>query len=118
MITNSNFLMYTGRLYTRYDLYYKYSLLKYGIKYKLITKRKKTPWDGYYYFGMTDEMYRFYESQEGETIKIFENILLFRLFDELKHYTQYKHYFKIKYPKYKGFKFFLENYETSDYLML
>lgn len=108
------FLMYTGRLYKRFDLYYKYSLIKYSVKYRILDRRKKQPWDGYYYFGMTDEMYRFYESQEDETVKIFENIMLYKLFDELKTHNQYKHYFKVKYEEYQGYKFFLENYETNN----
>lgn len=112
------FLMYTGRLYNRFDLYYKYSLIKYAVKYRIMDRRKKTEWDGYYYFGMTDEMYRFYESQEDEEVKIFENIMLYRLLEELKTHNQYKHYFKVKYDKYKGYKFFLENYETSDAIKL
>lgn len=111
---NNKFLMYTGKLFTRFDLYYKYSLIKYSIKYRILDRRKKNEWDGFYYFGMTDEMYRFYESQEDESIKIFENIMLYRLLDEVKMHNQYKYYFKVKYFEYKGYKFFLENYETSD----
>lgn len=112
------YLMYTGRLYNRFDLYYKYSLIKYSIKYRILDRRKKKEWDGYYYFGMTDEMYRFYESQEDEENKIFENIMLYRLLDELKTHNQYKHYFKVKYDEYKGYKFFLENYETVNAIEL
>lgn len=111
---NLKFLMYTGNLFRRFDLYYKYSLFKYAVKYRILDKRKRKEWDGYYYFGMTDEMYRFYESQEGEDVKIFENIMLYRLMEELKTHNQYKHYFKVKYEEYKGYKTFLENYETSN----
>lgn len=113
-LQNLKFWMLTGRLYNRFDLYYKYSLIKYAIKYRIQSRRRKEQWDGYYYFGMTDEMYRFYESQEDSNEKILENIMLFRLMDELKTHNQYKYYFKIPYPEYKGYKFFLENYETSD----
>lgn len=110
----NKFLMYTGFLYKNYELYYKYSLFKQAVKLRVFDRWAKNQWDGYYYFGMTDEMYKFYESQEDEEVKIYENIMLFRLLDELKTYNQYKHYFKVKYPEYKGYKFFLENYETSN----
>lgn len=114
LLTDRKIWMMTGKLFTKYENFYKYYIQKYSIKLRILSKRRKEQWDGYYYFGLTDEMYRFYESQEDEETKIFENIMLYRIYDELKLHNQYKYYFKVKVEEYKGYKHFLENYETNN----
>lgn len=118
MFRNDFFLMYTGTLFADYFKYHKYYRFKYGMKYRIKNKVKGEPFDGFYYFGLTDDLYRFYESQEGEPVKIFENISLFRLLDELKLYPEYKNHFKVKIENSKLYKIFFTHYETSDVIEL
>lgn len=110
----NKFLMYTGKLYTKFDLYYKYYIKKYSTKLRILDKRRKKEWDGYYYFGLTDVAHEEYESQKEDSLIFMENILLFRLLDELKTYNQYKHYFKVKYDDYKGYQFFMTHFEIDN----
>lgn len=115
---HTKFWMLTGKLYKRFDLYKKYSDLKNALKIRLFCRWNKKEWDGNYYFGLTDDLFRFYESQEEDSEKIFENIILYRLLEEAKLQTHLKHFFRVKYPEYKGFKFYLENYTTEDVVLL
>lgn len=110
--------MLTGKLFTRYDLYKKYSSIKYALKFRWLDRKKKEDWDGYYYFGLSEDLFRFFESQEDEEEKIFENIFLYKLLEEAKLQTHLKYFFKVKYPKFRGYKFYLENYTTKDVILL
>lgn len=112
--TKLKFLMYTGKLFKRFDSYYKYYIKKYSTKLRMLDKRKKKDWDGYYYFGLTDVAYQEYLDQKDDSLIFLENILLFRLLDEVKTYNQYKHYFKVSYPEYKGYCFFMKHYEIEE----
>lgn len=111
---NLKFLMYTGRLFNKFEYYYKYYIKKFSTKLRILDKRKKKEWDGYYYFGLTDVAYQEYVEQEGDSLIMLDNILLFRLLEEVKTYNQYKHYFKIKYPIYKGYSYFMEHCEIEE----
>lgn len=112
--TNLKFLMYTGKLFKKFEMYYKYYIKKFSTKLRMLDKRKKEQWDGYYYFGLTDVAYEEYESQKEDSLIFMENILLFRLLDEVKTHNQYKHFFKVKYPEYKGYCFFMKHYEIEE----
>lgn len=104
--------VHVGKMFNKLEDFKKHYYQKISIKLRIL-KAEKTEWSGYYYFGLSDDAYRFYESQEDEEVKILENIYLFRLKEELEAH-EFKHHFKMKYPEYKGYKFYLENYETSD----
>lgn len=110
ILTDKNilkFLMYTGKLYNNFERYYSYYLQKMKTKLRILDKRKKEKWDGYYYFGLTSKMYEQLEEQINDDIIMLDNVMLFRLEKELKIHNQYKYFYKIKYPKYKGYSLFM-----------
>lgn len=51
------FVMYVGSLFNRKDLFYKYSNLKWKIKYRIQYWSKNKVWDGNYYFALTEDEY-------------------------------------------------------------
>jgi hypothetical protein len=55
-------------------------------------KRTKSEWDGYYYFALTENQYKEYLSQNRKTYKIFKNIILYKLLEQLKIKEYNKHY--------------------------
>lgn len=47
-------------------------------------KRTEAKWDGYYYFSRTENQYIDYLKQSKRKYKIFKNVFLYRLLDQLK----------------------------------
>lgn len=60
---------------------YKYKLAK-RIAYMFC--RTKSKWDGYYYFARSESQYIEYLKQNKRKYKVFKNVFLFKLLEELK----------------------------------
>ena len=56
-INDSNFWCYIGHLKKNSLDYYNYYRKKLALKIRVLYKRKKIQWDGYYYFALTDNQY-------------------------------------------------------------
>lgn len=109
-----------GKMFNDTNVFIKYALKKQAFKIRTFYKLNNinNEHDGYYYFGLSDDAYRFYESQKDSEIKIFEYIFMYKLLDELKIQPFAKHLFKIKMPELKKYKHYFEIYETSDAIEL
>jgi hypothetical protein len=57
LIQDHNFWFYIGILRRDSLGHFEYYKLKLRNKIKIMYKRKKIPWDGYYYFGLSEERY-------------------------------------------------------------
>ena len=116
------FTMYIGRFFSDAKLFWKYRVLKESIKLRIKYKRAKTEWDGYYYFGLSDEEYQEYLSENFKPRKTnqglhrtkfrFKKIKCYKLLEECQLYPIFKHIFRLKYPEDVGFSFWKENYAT------
>lgn len=107
-------LVYTGVLFLDFKKYYKYYIKKYSIKFRLLNNRRKIKWDGYYYFGLSDRLLSEYTDQIEDSLLIFEDIVLFRLLDELKTHLGHTHYFKVKSDEYRGYSFYARLFEIEN----
>ena len=91
IVTNKEFYFFgkipVGGLKTFINYCYK---LQKRIAYMF--KRTKSEWDGYYYFALTENQYKEYLSQNRKTYKIFKNIILYKLLEQLKIKEYNKHY--------------------------
>lgn len=119
IITDNNFWSYIGTLRKNSLRHYMYYIKKLTIKLRVLYKRNKIPWDGYYYFALTDNQYEHYLSQKnkrGRPKKIFEygNQVLYKILDECKiqEYNR-KYIFRIPYISDLGLSFYKTNL-TSD----
>jgi hypothetical protein len=54
LITDSNFWCYIGTLRNDSLKHFKYYINKLSVKLRILYKRKKIQWNGYYYFALTD----------------------------------------------------------------
>jgi hypothetical protein len=63
IIKDSNFWFYIGNLKKSSLKYFNYYIKKLIIKIKVLYKRLKIEWDGYYYFALNDKQYEDYCSQ-------------------------------------------------------
>ena len=118
------FTMYIGKIFKDKLKFVKYKILKQSIKLRIKYKRAKTQWDGYYYFGLTEDEFQEYlnnfriygqgnKSKGARRRKItFPKIKCYKILEECKIHPIYKHIFKLKYPEDVGFTFWKENYAT------
>lgn len=60
---------------------YCYKLSK---KIRYMFKRTKSKWDGYYYFAINEKQYQDYLNQSKKKYKIFKNVKLYKLLEEVK----------------------------------
>lgn len=79
--------LYCGKLMRDSMKYFEYYKKKMIIKLRINHKRLNIPWDGYYYFGLTQHQYELYNSQKkkrGRPKRHFKygNTVLYRYFDE------------------------------------
>lgn len=119
LITDNNFWSYIGTLRKDPIKHYHYYIKKLIIKLRVLYRRKKIPWDGYYYFALTDNQYNDYLSQKnrrGRPRKNFNygNQVLYKIYDEckIKEYNR-KYIFRIPYISDLGFTFYKENLESD-----
>lgn len=83
-IQTTKFFTFIGRMPTKaLDVFktYKYKLSK---RIAYMFKRTNSEWDGYYYFTRTENQYMDYLKQSRKKYKVFKNVFLYKLLEELK----------------------------------
>lgn len=101
--------MYIGFLKKDSLKYYKYYIKKLARKIRILYKRMKIKWDGYYYFALTEDQYQYYLQQKKpkgrhKTYYKMYRLFLYRIKDECSVREACKKYlFRIKSPYDMGF---------------
>lgn len=119
LIRDNNFWAYFGNLTTDSLKHFNRYVLKLCIKLRVLYKRKKFIWDGYYYFALTEDQYKNYTSQKhqrGRPRKYFQfgNVFLYKIFDECKvNEHALKYIFRISGKPDLGFKYYAKNLITD-----
>lgn len=120
LIQDSNFWCYIGKLRKdsiKHFIYYKNKL---ATKIRILYKRKKIPWDGYYYFALTESQYQNVLNQQkskGRKRKHFNygNQILYKILDECKlRYSNRKYIYRVPFISELGYSFYKENYNTGE----
>lgn len=116
MQDNNGFWCYIGRAHKDSIKYFKYYVRKLCIKLRVLYKRKKIPWDGYYYFSLSKSQYENYMSQKkskGRPKKRFNygTVIMYQILDECK-VQQYccPYIFRVPFPYYIRYKFFKSDF--------
>ncbi len=120
LLKSPDYTMYFGKLFKEGGIFYKYWQIKWKIKLRIKYKKAKTKYDGYYYFGLTEEEFQTYKNKikpTGRRRKKFEfkRIVLYKILDECFLHKELKHIFRIKYPEDCGFTMFKENWTARDF---
>lgn len=103
LITDKDIWCYIGNLRKDPLDHFYYYIRKLTVKLRVLYRRKKIPWDGYYYFALSDTQYQYYLSQKnkrGRPKKYFDfgTVYLYQILDECKINEHYKRYiFRIPY---------------------
>ena len=111
-ITDNNLWCYIGHLKKDSIKYFLYYIKKLSLKLRVLYKRNKIEWDGFYYFALSDKQYAEYVSQKNRRGRprknfTFSNIYLYQILDECRIQEYYKKYiFKIPLISKIKYKFF------------
>lgn len=115
-IKDRDFLCYIGYLRNDSVAHYHYYIKKLIIKLRVLYRRRKIPWDGYYYFALREDQYQNYLKQKksrGRPRKWFEYglIMLYKIKEECL-VSQYncKYIFKVPYRSEIGSKSLQRNF--------
>lgn len=97
LVSNKEFWCYIGNLKKDSLEHFYYYIRKLTIKLRVLYKRKKVPWDGYYYFALSNLQYANYikqKNKKGRPRKHFDfgKIFLYQILDECKINEHYKKY--------------------------
>ena len=114
----AGFWMYCGRCFKDTNTYLRYWLLKKSVRIRFKHLVKKKPFDGYYYFGLSESRFHEYTDQLPKTKKggrrkkfTFQDIMLYKLFDECA-IGPYKYFFKVELNVDIGWKTLREEFIT------
>ena len=119
LVKTKNLWCYIGNLKKNALEHFKYYRKKLAAKIRIVYKRKKIQWDGYYYFALTEPQYQEYLSQNkklGRRKKHykFSNVLLYQILDECKvSESSHPYIFRIPYISSLGNKLFLKELTTD-----
>ena len=83
MITNKEF-MFIGKIPSGRLTVFKNYCYKLSKRIAYMFQRTKSKWDGYYYFTRSESQYIEYLKQDKKKYKIFKDVFLFKLLEELK----------------------------------
>ena len=120
LLKNPKYTMYFGKLFKSDLIFYKYWQIKWKIKLRIKYKKARTKYDGYYYFGLTDELFKEYKSKIKSTGRRrekfhFDFLKLYKILDECLLHRELKHIFRIKYPEDCGFTMYKRDYEARNF---
>lgn len=120
LIQDKGIWCYIGKLTKDSVKHFHYYIKKLAIKLRVLYKRKKIPYNGYYYFALSDSQYENFLSQHnkrGRKRKTFQygNQVLYKILDEcrINEYSR-KYIFKVPIITDMGFRLYKENFTSGE----
>lgn len=118
-IKDKDFLCYIGYLRNNSVQHFNYYVRKLALKIRILYKRRKIPWDGYYYFALNNTQIEKYEAQKkhrGRPRKWFEygQVMLYKIREECslrQHSSRY--IFRVPYPSDIGMQMLYRSYRSD-----
>ena len=112
--------VYCGQTFIDPYKFTKYRTMKLRVKLRVKYKKKNPIWNGYYYFGLTDEDFEYYKSQMNSTGRRrhkfhFKKLKFYKVLEEVLTSTVCNHVFRMPFPLDVGFAFWKEDVETHNF---
>lgn len=120
VISGDKFWCYIGNLQKDPLKHFYYYIRKLTVKLRVLYKRKKIPWDGYYYFALSKSQYQKYQEQKNKRGRprknfAFGSIYLYQILDECKINEHYKQYiFRVPFISLLKTKQFVRDFQSSN----
>lgn len=89
LVKTNYYTAYFGKLFRKKDIFYKYRKLKWRIKYRMQYKRRKTIYNGKYYFGIKADLYnelfppKTTNKGRSRSRAKFDKITIYKIYDEV-----------------------------------
>ena len=118
-LKNKDLWFYIGYLRRDSLKHYEYYIKKLALKLRILYKRKKIKWDGYYYFALNDKQYEYYLSQKkkkGRPRKHFKfgTVMLYKIRGECElRQSSCKYIFRVSYDIDIGYTMLKKDYKTD-----
>lgn len=119
LINRLGFWFYCGQLMNDSIRWFNYYKRKMKIKLRVLYQRKQIPWDGYYYFALSESQYNDYLSQKNKRGRpkknfTFSHVVLYKIYDECNITESGKvAIFKIPTSLDLGFNYYKEEITTN-----
>ena len=119
LINRRGFWFYCGQLMNNSIRWFEYYKRKMRIKLRVMYKRKQIPWNGYYYFALSEEQYSKYLGQKNKRGRpkkkfTFSRTVFYKIYDECNISESSKvAIFKIPMPLDLGFTTYKEELTTD-----
>lgn len=119
LIKDNSLWCYIGKLKKDPLKHYQYYIRKLTIRLRVLYRRRKTKWDGYYYFALSESAYQKYleqKNKKGRPKKRFNfgQVFMYQILDECKIVeNSYKYIFRIPYVTKVNFKFYIPELITD-----
>ena len=119
LLNSPSMWLYCGKLMKDSIRYYEYYKRKMIVKVRINHKRLNIPWDGYYYFGLTQDQYEQYLNQKNrrgrpKTHFKYGNTVLYKYFDECNlRNSGAVAIFKVTFQTDFGLSLYKPNFETD-----
>ena len=120
LLNRLGFWFYSGQLMNDSLKYFNYYKRKMRVKLRVMYKRKKIPWDGYYYFALTENEYNEYLKQKNKRGRprknfTFSKVILYKIYDECNISESNRvAIFKVPLIIEFGFTIYKEQFQTSE----
>ena len=119
LVSDNDLWCYIGKLKKDPLKHFQYYIRKLIIRLRVLYRRRKIEWDGYYYFGLSEFAYQKYleqKNKKGRPKKYFNygKVFMYLLLDECKiaeHSSKY--IFRIPYITKVNFKFYIPELITD-----
>lgn len=118
-LKDNNVWMYIGYLRRDPLQHFKYYVRKLALKLRILYKRKKIKWDGYYYFALRDDQVKNYLAQinkRGRPKKHFNfgTVMLYKIRGECElRQSNCRYIFRVPYGVDVGYTLLKRNYKTD-----
>lgn len=118
-LKDNNSWTYIGRLTKDSLKHFHYYIKKLALKLRILYKRKKIQWDGYYYFALRDDQYKHYLEQKnkrGRPKKHFDfgTVMLYKIRGECElRQFNCRYIFRVSYNIDVGYTLLKRNYKTD-----
>lgn len=119
LVIDNDLWCYIGNLKKDPLKHFKYYIRKLIVRLRVLYKRRKIKWDGYYYFGLNDSAYQSYleqKNKKGRPRKKFNfgKVFMYQLLDECKiAESSSKYIFRIPYIDKVNMKFYIPELITD-----
>ena len=110
-------VLYFGKLFFNKEIAARYYNLKWKIKLRINYLHNKTMWDGYYYFGLSEDDYHKYIPNKKGRIKnkiLFKDLYACKIKEESFLYTSCKYFFRVKLEKEGKMTIHLKDFSTRN----